>query len=92
MWELIGAEQSHFDGDTNMTNTTSFDSIITEGYAQSRGFVVDHNTETQCIIFTRIDRNGARVWDVVDYSESEAGSHKHTTHSAKDARFFMNLK
>lgn len=64
-----------------------------------RGFLVEYNAETLQAVFTRIQKiystagtSTCRVWDVVDYSESDKGSHVMTCGTAREAKRMVALR
>jgi hypothetical protein len=73
---------------------TELEQIVAgEDVVQGRGFLVEYNHEWMMAVFTRIHKiystagtTTSRVWDVVDYNESDNGRQIGTYYTAKEAK------
>jgi hypothetical protein len=74
-----------------------FNTIREGGSVESRGYVCRKYDETRCIVFSRArtlwgnSTSYTLVYDVVDYSETEQGSHRGTYYALSEAIRFAKL-
>jgi hypothetical protein len=66
-----------------------FSTFDVSDHVQSRGICVRKNEASKRAMFSYIDSHGYRMFEVVDYSTNEHGSHVMSSSCKVDARNYM---